>query len=82
VVANLFCWVMNRMFVFKPGKFPWYAELVMFFGASTLAMVISLFVMKVMIDQLGMMTTVAGLLNVLISFMINFFVRRFFIFKS
>ena len=37
--------------------------------------------MKFMIDQLGMMTTVAGLLNVIIAFMINFFVRRFFIFK-
>jgi putative flippase GtrA len=81
VVANLFCWVMNRMFVFKPGKFPWYTELAMFFGTSTLAMVISLFIMKILIDQLGMMTTVAGLLNVFISFMINFFVRRFFIFK-
>ncbi len=81
VVANLFCWVMNRMFVFKPGRFSWYAELAMFFVASSLAMVISLFVMKFMIDQLGMMTTVAGLLNVIIAFMINFFVRRFFIFK-
>ena len=81
VAANVFCWVMNRMFVFKPGRFSWYAELAMFFGASSLAMVISLFVMKFMIDQLGMMTTVAGLLNVIIAFMINFFVRRFFIFK-
>ena len=82
VVANVFCWLMNRWFVFKPGKFRWYVELGMFFGASTLATVIALSVMKLLIDQFGMMTTLAVFVEIVVSFMVNFFVRKFFIFKG
>ena len=31
VVANVFCWLMNRWFVFRPGRFRWHVELAMFF---------------------------------------------------
>ncbi len=81
-VANIFCWLMNRAFVFKPGKFKWYVELGMFFGASTLATVIALGIMKVLIDQMGMMTTLAVVVEVVVSFLVNFFIRKFFIFKG
>ena len=82
VVANVFCWLMNRWFVFKPGKFRWYVELGMFFGASTLATVIALGVMKFLIDQFGMMTTLAVVVEVVVSFLVNFFIRKFVIFKG
>ena len=26
VFANIFCWLMNRAFVFRPGRFRWYIE--------------------------------------------------------
>ena len=80
--ANVFCWLMNRWFVFRPGKFKWYVELGMFFGASTLATVIALGVMKFLIDQFGMMTTLAVVVEVVVSFFVNFFIRKFFIFKG
>ena len=82
VVANIFCWLMNRWFVFKPGKFRWYVELGMFFGASTLATVIALGVMKLLIDQFGLMTTLAVVVEVVVSFLVNFFIRKFVIFKG
>ena len=82
VVANVFCWLMNRWFVFKPGKFRWYVELGMFFGASTLATVIALGVMKLLIDQFGLMTTLAVVVEVVVSFLVNFFIRKFVIFKG
>ena len=82
VVANIFCWLMNRWFVFKPGKFRWYVELGMFFGASTLATLIALGVMKFLIDQFGMMTTLAVVVEVVVSFLVNFFIRKFVIFKG
>ena len=82
VVANVFCWLMNRKFVFRPGKFRWYAEFAMFFAAASLATAIALSVMKVLIDVFGMMTSVAVLVEVLVSFLVNFFVRKFFIFKG
>jgi putative flippase GtrA len=81
-VANVFCWLLNRKFVFRPGKFRWYAEFAMFFAAASLATAIALSVMKVLIDVFGMMTSVAVLVEVLVSFLVNFFVRKFFIFKG
>ena len=82
VLANIFCWLMNRWFVFTPGKFRWYAELGLFFGASTLATVIALGVMKALIDACGMMTSLAVVVEIIVSFFVNFFVRKFVIFKG
>lgn len=81
-LANVFCWLMNRRFVFRPGKFGWLAEFGMFFGVSTLATVIALAVMKVLIDSLGLMTTFAVVVEVVVSFLVNFFIRKYFIFKG
>ena len=81
-LANVFCWLMNRWFVFRPGKFRWYAEFGMFFGASAVATAVALGVMKVLIDSFGMMTTFAVVVEVIVSFLVNFFVRKFYIFKG
>ena len=81
-VANVFCWLMNRKFVFRPGKFRWYVEFAMFFAAASLATAIALAVMKILIDSFGMMTTFAVVIEVFVSFMVNFFIRKFFIFKG
>ena len=80
-VANVFCWIMNRAFVFKPGRYRWYVEFAMFFGAAAFATVMALAVMKTLIDCFGMMTTLAVAVEVVVSFLVNFFVRKFFIFK-
>ena len=81
VIANIFCWLLNRKFVFRPGKFVWYAELAMFFGASTFATAVALLMMKAMIDQFGLMTSLAGIVEVAVSFAVNFTIRKFVIFK-
>ncbi len=82
VVANVFCWLMNRWFVFTPGKYKWHIELAMFFGVSTAATLMALGVMKVLIDQFAIMTTVAVVVEIVVSFFVNFFVRKFVIFKG
>ena len=81
VVANVFCWLMNRWFVFRPGKFRWYAEFAMFFGAATFATVVAIGVSSLLIRYAGLMTTLAVAIEVLVSFFVNFFVRKFFIFR-
>ena len=50
--------------------------------AATFATVIALGVMKALIDGCGMMTTLAVFVEVAVSFLVNFFVRKFFIFKG
>ena len=74
VTANVFCWLMNRWFVFSPGKYRWYVEFGMFIGTSTIATLIALGTMKVLIDSFGLMTTFAVVVEVLVSFFVNFFV--------
>jgi len=80
--ANVFCWLMNRWFVFKPGKFRWYVEFGMFFGVSTLATVIALAVQSGLISWFGLMTSAAVFIEIVVSFFVNFFIRKFFIFKA
>ena len=81
-VANVFCWLMNRAFVFRPGKFRWYVEFGMFFGAAAGAMGIALFVQSVLIGWFGVTTSFAAVVEVIVSFLVNFCVRKFFIFRG
>ena len=82
VVANVFCWLMNRTFVFRPGRFSWYAEFMMFFGAALVATLVALGLSSALIRWCGLMTTIAVAVEVVVSFLVNFFVRKFFIFKG
>ena len=82
VVANVVCWLMNRWCVFKPGKFRWYVELALFFAASTLATVVALGISSALIRLAGLMTTIALVIEIIVSFLVNFFVRKFFIFRG
>ena len=82
VVANVFCWLMNRKFVFRPGRYPWHLELAMFFGASTFATIIALGLATALINWAGLMSSLALFIEIVCSFLVNFFVRKFFIFKG
>ena len=82
VVANVVCWRANRWCVFKPGTFRWHVELALFFGASTLATLVALGLSSALIRLAGLMTTIALGIEVVVSFFVNFFVRKFFIFKG
>ena len=81
-VANIFCWLMNRLFVFKPGRYRWYVEFALFFGVAALATVVALGVQSLLIKYAGMMTTLAVIVEVIVSFFFNFFIRKFIIFKG
>jgi len=81
-VANVFCWLMNRAFVFRPGKFAWYKEFALFFGAAAGAMVLATGIAWVLINWAGLQTSAAVAIEVVVSFLVNFVARKFFIFKS
>ncbi len=82
VVANLFCWQMNRLFVFEPGLYSWHVELGMFFASSAASVAIALALSCALIKYMSMMTTFAVAIEIIASFAINFAVRKFFIFKG
>lgn len=81
-VANVFCWLMNRWFVFRPGKYRWYVEFGLFFGVAALAMGIATGVSWALIRFAGMMSTPAQGLEIVVSFLMNYFVRKFVIFRT
>ena len=81
-VANVFCWLMNRLFVFRPGKFAWYREFALFFGAAAGAMALATGISWVLINWVGLQTTAAVMIEVVVSFAVNFVARKFFIFKG
>lgn len=81
-VANIFCWLMNRAFVFRPGKFAWYKEFALFFGAAAGAMALATGISWVLINWVGLQTSAAVVIEVVVSFLVNFFIRKFFIFKG
>lgn len=81
-VANVICWLLNRTFVFRAGKFAWYVEFGLFFSAAAVATAIALGVQSALIAGVGMETSWAALIEVVVSFFVNFFVRKFFIFKG
>ena len=81
-VANVFCWLMNRHFVFRPGRHVWYREFAMFFGTAAFAMALATGASSLLIRMNGMMTSAAAAVEVVVSFAINYLVRRFCIFKG
>jgi putative flippase GtrA len=82
VVANIFCWAMNRLFVFKPGRHSWIVELLLFFAVSLAALGIGIAVQSILIKYAGWTTSSAFILEIISSFVINYVVRKFFIFKG
>ena len=80
--ANVFCWLMNRLFVFRPGKFAWYREFALFFGAAAGAMALATGLSWVLINWVGLQTSAAVVIEVVVSFVVNFVARKFFIFKG
>lgn len=82
LISNLFCWLMNRAFVFKPGKHVWYIELAMFMAVSGFAMLLATVLSGILISRFGLMTTIAVLVEVFVSFVFNFLIRKFIIFKG
>ena len=82
VVANMFCWLLNRAIVFRPGKFAWYTELALFFCASSFATLVALAVQSVLIRHFDVTTSFAVVVEVAVSFVVNFCARKFFIFRG
>ncbi len=82
IVANVFCWLMNRAFVFKVGKFSWWKEFCLFFGVSAMATVVAIALSSACIHWCGLMTTLAVFIEIAVSFLFNYFLRKFFIFKG
>lgn len=82
VLANVFCWLLNRRYVFTSGRYRWSVEFALFFATASIATVVALSISSMLIGRFGLMTTLAVFVEVIASFVINFVVRKFVIFKG
>lgn len=80
--SNLFCYLLNRLFVFKPGRHPWALELLFFLAVSAVSLIIGTTVQTFLISHQGVQTTIAFGANLVSSLLINYAMRKFVIFKG
>jgi len=81
-VSNTVCYIINRLFVFRPGRHHIVLEFLLFLAVSAISMAVGTTLMGVLIKQFGMQTTYAFGANILSSLAINYVMRKFFVFKG
>ncbi len=82
VISNTVCYLLNRRFVFVPGRHHVVVESLLFFAVSGLSILIGTVVQSYLIAGWGLQTTLAFGANLVASLLINYAMRRFVIFKS
>jgi putative flippase GtrA len=82
LVSNTVCYIINRLFVFRPGRHHIVIEFGLFFAVSAVSVGIGTVLMGVLIKHFGMQTTYAFGANILSSLAINYLMRKFFVFKG
>ena len=81
-VANVICWLLNRRFVFKPGRHHWFLEWMYFLAGSGFAIACGCVAIWCLVRFFGFETTYSFVVNVMVSVAVNFVVRKFFVFKG
>lgn len=82
VISNLVAYLINIHWVFVPGRYHWILEIGLFYLVSGVAIVIGTALMGFLIRRFGMLTTYAFGSNIFAAVMINYVMRKFFIFNG
>jgi putative flippase GtrA len=82
VVSNFVCYLINIIWVFKPGRHHWLVEIGLFYLVSGISFAIGTGLQSWLIVQFGLQTTLAFGVNLLSALAINYAMRKFVIFKG
>ena len=82
LVSNLVAYLINIYWVFVPGRHHWIIEIALFYLVSGIAIAIGTSIMGVLIRRFGMLTTYAFGSNLVAALMINYAMRKYFIFNG
>ncbi len=80
--ANIFCYLLNRMFVFTPGRYSVVIEFVLFIIVSAVCCLIGTCFQSFLINKAKVQTTIAFCVNIFVSLAINFVLRKLFVFNG
>ena len=81
-VSNTVCYIINRLFVFQPGRHSVAVEFTLFFAVSAVSVGLGTFLMGELIKRFKMQTTYAFGANIACSLAINYVMRKFFVFNG
>ena len=82
MISNLVAYFINIYWVFVPGRHHWMIEIGLFYLVSGVALTIGTAIMGFLIRRFGMLTTYAFGSNLVAALMINYAMRKFFIFNG
>ncbi|MCB2217118.1 GtrA family protein [Desulfofustis glycolicus] len=82
LVANMVAYLTNIMWVFERGRHGFLVEISLFYLVSGISVALGTSLMGVLIRRFGMLTTYAFATNIVTAVMINYAVRKFFIFQG
>ena len=82
LVSNAVCYVVNRLFVFRPGRHHVALEFLLFFAVSAVSVGIGTVLIWILVDRFGVQNTYAFGANILSTLAINYAMRKFFVFKG
>ncbi len=80
--SNLVAYVLNVCWVFSAGRHSPAVEIALFYAVSGVSIVVGTSIMGWLIRRFGMRTTYAFLSNLVSALLINYAMRKFFIFKG
>ena len=81
-IANVVCWLLNRKYVFTPGRHGWLVEYALFLAGSGFAVLCGSAAIWLLVRYQGMQTSYSFVVNVFVAVAVNFVVRKFFVFKG
>ncbi|MCL1920447.1 MAG: GtrA family protein [Kiritimatiellaeota bacterium] len=82
VVSNTVCYILNRLFVFKPGRHSMMKEFALFFAVSGVSWAIGTAIQTQLIAAWKIQTSIAFGTNIFTALLINYAMRKFVIFKG
>jgi putative flippase GtrA len=80
--SNLTAYIVNILWVFKPGRHKKWVEFALFYAVSIVSFSLGTFLGWFVIAVLGLTTTAAYVANLFASLMINYACRKYWVFKG
>lgn len=82
IVANMVAYLTNIFWVFQGGKYNFVTEILLFYAVSGTSVFLGTMLMGLLIRKFGLLTTYAFSANIFTAVMLNYVMRKFFIFSG
>lgn len=82
IFSNTFCYIVNALWVFQPGRHSRLKEFGLFFAASGVSSGAGILIADVLVRMAGMQTSVSYIAKIVASVLINYVARKKFVFKG